>query len=359
MVLKSLFLLGLLLAVGRANEEYQKCIDNCTQTVEDKAPEGLEDCKVRCEGSISPAPTPFGLQSLFNDVNGLLSDNIFGDVDDSHRHGGLTISFGVPSQTEEWGMPKWIHQHVGHMMKQMNQQMGQIMQSMKTGMASSGNGGGKMYVMKSGPGFHEEKTYDIGPNGQMTLIQNDQMDKVNQLEKNDVDNTEVEVFDPNMLMREFEQVVDDSKEEEDWIQDMDQQLAKHIIKDFEEGPKLPETGLRSRPVDKDLCRMDGLQWSDWSKCLHLNMGMPKWLVISSLGLGVLFLIWLCLVIPANPPKQRIKKATTNAKEVEAFTVISEKQMPPKYQANDLPPPYEDVANIKVALEPEITKNNEA
>merc|ERR1711893_187879 len=162
-------------------------------------------------------------------------------------------------------------------------------------------------------------------------------------------------------MKGFEkQVRETSEREEDnekWIEEMDQELVNHMVNDLE-GPQLPETGLRSKPKDS-LCRMDGLQWSEWSKCLHLNMGMPKWLVISSLGLGVLFLIWLCMVIPANPPKQRIKKATTNAKEVEAFTVISEKQMPPKYQANDLPPPYEDVANIKVALEPEITKNNEA
>lgn len=268
-------------------------------------------------------------------------------------------------------MPKWVHQHVGQMMKQMNRQMGQIMQSMKTGMSdmisvnNGGGGGGKMYVMKSGPGYHEEKTYDIGPNGEMTLIQNDQMNKVNQLEKNAGVNEDVEIFDPEMLMREFDQIADETNEGENWIQDMeDKQLAKHTIisNDFEEGPKLPETGLRSRtiPADKDLCRMEGLQWSEWSKCLHLNMGMPKWLVISSLSLGIIFLIWLCLVIPSNPPKQRIKKPAINTKEAEAFTIVTEKQHPPVYQANDLPPPYEDVAKVKVALEPEITtKNNEA
>merc|ERR1711982_257541 len=114
--------------------------------------------------------------------------------------------------------------------------------------------GGKMHVMKSGPGFYEEKTNNIGPNGKMTLIQNDEIDKANELEENDVDEHDVEVFDPNMLLREFEQVVHDDatkneKEEKDWIQEMDKQLVKQIINDFnefnnvEEGPKLPETGL--------------------------------------------------------------------------------------------------------------------
>jgi len=363
MVFKGIFLLGILLAVGRASEDYQKCIDNCTQTLEDKVTEELENCKGKCQGIIGPVTHSFGLQSMLNDI--------FRQVDDSHRHGGLTLSFGaLPTENEEWGMPKWVHQHVGNMMHQMNQQMGQMMQSMKTGMNDMmTSGGGKMHVMKSGPGFYEEKTYDIGPNGEMTLIQNDEMDKANELENNDVDEQDVEVFDPNMLMREFEQVVHDAttnneKEEKGWIQEMDKQLAKQIINDLndiEEGPKLPETGLRSR-LDNDRCRMEGLQWSEWSKCLHLNMAMPKWLVISSLSLGILFLIWLCLVIPSNAPKQRVKKqATNNAKEVEAFTIITEeKKLPPVYQpTNDLPPPYEDVANVKVALEPEnTTKNNE-
>ena len=41
MVFKGIFLLGILLAVGRASEDYQKCIDNCTQTLEDKVNEFL------------------------------------------------------------------------------------------------------------------------------------------------------------------------------------------------------------------------------------------------------------------------------------------------------------------------------
>ena len=71
--------------------------------------------------------------------------------------------------------------------RQMNAQMNQMLSSMKTSMSSmmskdpfqdmptlgAGGSGGKMYIMESGPGYHEEKSYDIGPNGKMTLIDND------------------------------------------------------------------------------------------------------------------------------------------------------------------------------------------
>ena len=71
--------------------------------------------------------------------------------------------------------------------RRMNAQMNQMLSSMKTSMSSmmskdpfqdmptlgAGSSGGKMYIMESGPGYHEEKSYDIGPNGKMTLIDND------------------------------------------------------------------------------------------------------------------------------------------------------------------------------------------
>jgi len=341
MVVRSVLLVAVLVAVGQANTELKECFDNCTKSLKLKEPKEIQQCQNACGVN---QRQPLGLQSM---LQGLFNDNFFSDGDDSHRNGGLTISFGLPE--EDWGMPNWVHQHVGQMMKQMNQQMGQMMQSMKSG-AGDIMSGGKMYVMKSGPGYHEEKTYDIGPEGQMTLIENDQMAKVNELEDK-MEDHDVEVFDPEMLMKGFEkQVRETSEREEDnekWIEEMDQELVNHMVNDLE-GPQLPETGLRSKPKDS-LCRMDGLQWSEWSKCLHLNMGMPKWLVISSLCLGIIFLLWLCLVIPSNAPKQRVKKIPDlKAKEVEAFAIVTEKS--PQYP-NDLPPAYEDVANMKVSLEP--------
>ena len=122
-------------------------------------------------------------------------------------------------------------------MQQMNQQMGQMMRSMRTGMGDMMSGG-KMYVMKSGPGFHEEKAYDIGPNGEMKLIENDEMEKVNRLDEH-VNHEDVEVFDPDMLMNEFEQQIaehdakESDEEAEEWIRALDKQLANHVVNNLE------------------------------------------------------------------------------------------------------------------------------
>ena len=35
--------------------------------------------------------------------------------------------------------------------------------------------GGKLTVIKAGPGFHEEKSYDIGPDGEFTEVKPVQM----------------------------------------------------------------------------------------------------------------------------------------------------------------------------------------
>merc|ERR1711992_400603 len=85
-------------------------------------------------------------------------------------------------------------------------------------MPTLGSGsGGKMYIMESGPGFHEEKTYDIGPNGKMTLIENDAIDRSNPLDEQNVEKNEVEVFEPKT-------------ESEVWDQ-IDQQLAKMMVEE--------------------------------------------------------------------------------------------------------------------------------
>ena len=120
------------------------------------------------------------------------SDDIFKGLEgnDDHRHGGLTISFGMPRMifngNQNFGpMDGPLDGHMGHMFRRMNNQMNQMLSSMKSSMSSMmskdpfedmpalGTNGGKMYIMESGPGYHKEKSYDIGPNGKMTLINND------------------------------------------------------------------------------------------------------------------------------------------------------------------------------------------
>merc|ERR1739846_218218 len=264
---------------------------------------------------------------------------------------------------------------MGGMFRRMNAQMNQMLSSMKTSMSSmmskdpfqdmptlgAGSSGGKMYIMESGPGYHEEKSYDIGPNGKMTLIDNDMIDRTNPLEEQNMDDNEVEVFQPenqkvwNQIDKEFAKMIEQNEEEsrqtnpnllniEPIFHTMDRD-RKHV-----EGPRLPETGLRSR----NLCysHSQDMKWSDWASCLHLKLGVPRWLMTTSICMGIIFLLWLCLVIPSNAPKQRVKATTpdvvNNAKEIEAMAVVSEKK---EALAQDLPPSYDDVTNLSVKLEP--------
>merc|ERR1712129_70150 len=98
-----------------------------------------------------------------------------------------------------------------------------------------------------------------------------------------------------------------------------------------------------------------------ANCLHLKLGVPRWLMTTSICMGIIFLLWLCLVIPSNAPKQRVKATTpdiiptnpkeieANAKKVESMTiVVSEKK---DNLSQDLPPAYDEVANLSVQLEP--------
>ena len=74
-------------------------------------------------------------------------------------------------------------------------------------------------------------------------------------------------------------------------------------------------GLRPRYFDEATMRRlrmcsnenaHNLKWSDWVSCLHARMGMPRWLSAATISLAIIFVIWLCLVIPQNAPKQKVK-----------------------------------------------------
>ena len=57
---------------------------------------------------------------------------------DDHRHGGLTISFGMPrmvfdNSNDDFG---FMDGHMGHMFRRMNSQMDQMLNSMKSSMSS-------------------------------------------------------------------------------------------------------------------------------------------------------------------------------------------------------------------------------
>jgi len=158
-----------------------------------------------------------------------------------------------------------------------------------------------------------------------------------------------------------------------------------LINEGLEGPRLPETGLKSRHyetagqdeepragptqedilnkkieevfgshhqprfiyVNRDICaqQQSKLSWGDWFDCLHVRMGLPNWLLVSTVALGVIFTLWLCLVIPSNPPKQKVRTAkNVNVKELEANGAVATIIMPPTNELEkvDLPPSYDDL-----------------
>jgi len=110
--------------------------------------------------------------------------------------------------------------------------------------------------------------------------------------------------------------------------------------------------------DDTTCNSDHLKWSDWVACLHARVGVPRWLTAATISLGIVFSVWLCLVIPTAAPKQRIRalvirtekpSATlAKAKEAEATAkACSAAGVDPSTVVSvvkvDLPPSYGQVA----------------
>merc|ERR1712117_531029 len=54
------------------------------------------------------------------------------------------------------------------------------------------------------------------------------------------------------------------------------------------------------------CSHHNLSWSDWVSCLHAKVGVPRWLTAATISLGIIFSLWLCLVIPSTAPKRKVK-----------------------------------------------------
>ena len=106
-------------------------------------------------------------------------------------------------------------------------------------------------------------------------------------------------------------------------------------------------------------------WSDWVSCLHAKVGVPRWLTAATISLGIIFSIWLCLVIPSTAPKRKVQTvlikgekpsaailkavkeaeaaAAAKAKEAEASGLKKQDYMVAVINV-DLPPPtYGDLA----------------
>merc|ERR1719348_283600 len=106
--------------------------------------------------------------------------------------------------------------------------------------------------------------------------------------------------------------------------------------------------------DDNTCSSRHMKWSDWVACLHQKVGVPRWLTAATISLGIIFSVWLCLVIPSAAPKQKlralvIKKAdkpslaAAKAKEAEASAVAKAKEAEASLSVSvvtvDMPPTY--------------------
>merc|ERR1719412_729794 len=223
----------------------------------------------------------------------------------------------------------------GDLFGQINSQFGRMMSSLPQlenlrGMLPFGeHSGGKLTVIKAGPGFHEEKSYDIGPDGEFTEVKpvqmvHDALDHANPMDTHfdsaDVEMipTEVEEAAPVMDVRDLEEQLPEKPSEEPVV----------TVEEFQE-PDLPYLSVLRNSVEEKTrvlsekilqryrsmaereyldneCSSRNLSWSDWVSCLHAKVGVPRWLTAATISLGIIFSIWLCLVIPSTAPKRKVK-----------------------------------------------------
>merc|ERR1712227_99748 len=198
---------------------------------------------------------------------------------------------------------------------------------------SGGVGGGKLTVIKAGPGFHEEKNYDIGADGHITEVKpvsmiNDALEHQNPMDSH-FDSEDVEVFTvPHEDITKTESAAEvvenvDAAPVMD-VRGLEEQEPLEAIKEeprvsveeweVEELPYLSvlRNSVEERARDRsekmleryrslaeseyldNECTSRNLSWSDWVSCLHAKVGVPRWLTAATISLGIIFSLWLCL-----------------------------------------------------------------
>merc|ERR1712038_60052 len=258
---------------------------------------------------------------------------------------------------------------------------------------------GKLTVIKAGPGFHDEKHYDIRPNGKLTEVTETTIHKDALEHESPMDvhfnSNDVEVFHTEDKPAETDVKATEDIEAENeiasepvmdvWAVEEENEVSNEpdlkagesvefqpknlpflavLRNTVEENERMSEQLLqRYRTLaeqeyrDDYTCNSNHLKWSDWVACLHARVGVPRWLTAATISLGIVFSVWLCLVIPSAAPKQRIRAlviktekpsaALAKAKEAEAASKACEAAgVDPKTVVSvvrvDLPPSYGDV-----------------
>merc|ERR1719233_2402134 len=216
---------------------------------------------------------------------------------------------------------------------------------------------GKLTVIKAGPGFHEEKHFDIGPNGKLTEVEpiqmHDALEHANPMDTH-FNSNDVEVFHDKDedVAKDSESAITEAESEKvekepvmdvRGLEDQEPELPKaevvQTVEDFgakeypflsvlrntvEENERISQQILskyramaEEEYLDDNSCSSHHLKWSDWVACLHAKVGVPRWLTAATISLGIVFSVWLCLVIPSSAPKQRLRALVIKAEKPSA------------------------------------------
>jgi len=292
-------------------------------------------------------------------IEPLLEEALFGDEDVDTEDFIQESLFGRKDDDIEpfggfEGLFEQINNHMGRLMSSMPQQLGGIRGMLPFGQPTEM---GKLTVIKAGPGFHEEKHFDIGPNGKLTEVKpiemHDALEHANPMDthfnSNDVEvfhdkdedvakNSEFDITEAQSEKVEKEPVMDVRG-----LEEQEPELPKaevvESVEDFgakeypflsvlrntvEENERISQQILskyramaEEEYLDDNSCSSHHLKWSDWVACLHAKVGVPRWLTAATISLGIVFSVWLCLVIPSSAPKQRLRALVIKAEKPSA------------------------------------------
>jgi len=323
---------------------------------------------------------PFLEETLFGDddedTEDFIGESLFGRKDDDiEPFGGFE------------GLFEQINSHMGRLMGSMPQQLGGIRGMLPFGQPTEL---GKLTVIKAGPGFHEEKHFDIGPNGKLTEVKpiqmHDALEHANPMDTH-FNSNDVEVFhdededvgnnnEPEIAEIESEKVATEPVMDVRGLEEQEPELPKaevvESVEDFgakeypflsvlrntvEENERISQQILskyramaEEEYLDDNSCSSHHLKWSDWVACLHAKVGVPRWLTAATISLGIVFSVWLCLVIPSSAPKQRLRALVIKAEKPSAAVAKAKEAEAAGFDAKDyvvavvnvdMPPTYGD------------------
>merc|ERR1719233_708455 len=289
----------------------------------------------------------------------LLEEALFGDEDEDAEEFIQESLFGHKDDDIEpfggfEGLFEQINNHMGRLMSAMPQQLGGVRGMLPFGQPTEM---GKLTVIKAGPGFHEEKHFDIGPNGKLTEVEpirmHDALEHANPMDTH-FNSNDVEVFHDKDedVAKDSESAITEAKSEKvekepvmdvRGLEDQEPELPKaevvQTVEDFgakeypflsvlrntvEENERISQQILskyramaEEEYLDDNSCSSHHLKWSDWVACLHAKVGVPRWLTAATISLGIVFSVWLCLVIPSSAPKQRLRALVIKAEKPSA------------------------------------------